>query len=554
MEKIPRNRHYNGKNSYFCAQISFIMEKIQMVNALDFSKEIIFSSSDKSISNKITKAEKEGKIRKIAPRIYTTNLRDSEEYIIKRNFFEILKWRFPDALISHRSASELRPTETGNFFMTSNYSKKITDFKGVTLNVMEGKPALESDINLDGIYASSEWRWFLENMQSSRKKGDESKTFPIEYIEDRLEKIIIREGEEGINQFRDKAGEIAIQLDFNNEFSKLNAIISALLNTHNASVLSSESAKARATGMPFDAKRVELFKILYDKLKDYYFPERPDKNTSEDSFRMFSFFEAYFSNYIEGTKFIIEDAKQIVDTGISIPKRMKDSHDILGTFQILSNSYEMSIVPASAEELIQILKRRHLTMLSSRLEDVNAGEFKVQNNRAGNTEFVDFTLVEGTLKQGFKYYAALTDPMAKAVFIMFMISEVHPFTDGNGRISRIMGNAELFKSGLSRIIVPTVFREDYILSLKKFTNRKEPDAYIRIMDKLQYFSTNIFGENFDELNNYFKETNAYKEPSEGNLNIIDRSIATFPKQIPSQPAKTPAKKLVSEMTQEISKK
>jgi Fic family protein len=184
----------------------------------------------------------------------------------------------------------------------------------------------------------------------------------------------------------------------------------------------------------------------------------------------------------------------------------------------------MGITPVTTEELIQILKRRHLTMMSGRAEEVNAGYFKSQNNRAGNTEFVDFTLVEGTLRQGFKYYAALNDPMAKAIFIMFMISEIHPFTDGNGRMSRIMGNAELFKSGLSRIIVPTVFREDYIMALKKFTNRKEPGTFIRVMDKLQYFSNNIFGENFDELNNYFKETNAYKEPSEGTLKIIDRSM------------------------------
>ncbi|GHU83140.1 hypothetical protein FACS189415_4870 [Bacteroidia bacterium] len=304
----------------------------------------------------------------------------------------------------------------------------------------------------------------------------------------------------------------------------MNAIISALLSTHSVDALSSTSTKARATGMPFDGKRVELFEILYDKLKDYYFPERPDKNTSEDSFRLFSFFEAYFSNYIEGTKFAIEDAKKIVDTGVAMPKRVKDSHDILGTFHIVSNSYEMCITPAIPDDLIQILKRRHLTMMSARAEDVNAGEFKIQNNRAGNTEFVDFTLVEGTLKQGFKYYAVLNDPMAKAVFMMFMISEVHPFIDGNGRISRIMGNAELFKSGLSRIIVPTVYREDYIMSLKKFTNRKEPDTFIRVMDKLQYFSNNIFGDNFDELNNYFKATDAYKEPSEGKLKIIDRSM------------------------------
>ncbi|MDR1879608.1 MAG: Fic family protein [Tannerellaceae bacterium] len=496
-----------------------------MAGNIDFRQEIIFASSDKSISNQISKAEKDGKIRKIAPRIYTTNLRDSIEHIVKRHFFDLLKWRFPNAVISHRSASELRPTETGNFFITSNYTKKITDLKGITLNVMKGNPALESDVNLGGIYASSEWRWVLENMQVSRKKGGKSKTFPIDYIEDKLEKIIIREGEDGINKFRDKARDIAVQLGFDDEFRELNAIISALLNTHSATVLSSESAKARAAGMPFDARRVELFEILYDKLKDYYFPERTDKNTSEDSFRLFSFFEAYFSNYIEGTKFVIEDARKIVDTGVAMPKRIKDSHDILGTFHIVSNSYEMSITPATPDDLIHILKRRHLTMMSGRAEEVNAGEFKNQNNRAGNTEFVDFTLVEGTLKQGFKYYAALNDPMSKAVFMMFMISEVHPFTDGNGRISRIMGNAELFKSGLSRIIVPTVYREDYIMSLKKFTNRKEPDTFIRVIDKLQYFSNHIFGDNFDELNDYFKATDAYKEPSEGKLKIIDRSIS-----------------------------
>jgi Fic family protein len=36
-----------------------------------------------------------------------------------------------------------------------------------------------------------------------------------------------------------------------------------------------------------------------------------------------------------------------------------------------------------------------------------------------------------------------------------MISEVHPFMDGNGRISRIMMNAELTAAGMPKIIIPT---------------------------------------------------------------------------------------------------
>jgi hypothetical protein len=41
-----------------------------VADTIDFNKEIIFSSSNKSISYQIAKAEKEGKIKKIAPRIY----------------------------------------------------------------------------------------------------------------------------------------------------------------------------------------------------------------------------------------------------------------------------------------------------------------------------------------------------------------------------------------------------------------------------------------------------------------------------------------------------
>jgi Fic family protein len=124
--------------------------------------------------------------------------------------------------------------------------------------------------------------------------------------------------------------------------------------------------------------------------------------------------------------------------------------------------------------------------------------------------------------QGFKYYTALKEPMAKAIFMMFMISEVHPFVDGNGRIARIMMNAELFRGGQSRIIVPTVFREDYILALRKLTRSKEPDTYIRVMEKLHKFSDNLYGADYDELNNYFFECNAYEEPEKAHLKYIER--------------------------------
>ena len=89
-----------------------------MTNTLNLSKEIIFSSSDSNISRRISLAEKTGKLKKIAPRIYTSNMLDSVESIVKRNLIDILAWRYPNAVISHRSAHELRPTEKAEFFLT----------------------------------------------------------------------------------------------------------------------------------------------------------------------------------------------------------------------------------------------------------------------------------------------------------------------------------------------------------------------------------------------------------------------------------------------------
>lgn len=307
------------------------------------------------------------------------------------------------------------------------------------------------------------------------------------------------------------------------EFEKLNNIISALLSTHTSEILVTESGKALAAGTPYDAKRGELFEILYDMLKDYSFQTYPNLNQTEESFRLFSFFESYFSNYIEGIKFTIEEAKQIVDTGIPIPKRIDDSHDILGTFKILSNRFEMNRTPTTEEEFINILKQRHTVLMAGR-EDCNPGTFKTLANRAGQTEFVDPKLVEGTLRYGFRFYMALREPMAKAIFMMFICSEVHPFVDGNGRVSRIMMNAELVKAHETRLIVPTVFREDYILSLRKLSRQKDPSTFIKVMEKLQKFSYNLHGENFEELTEYLEQCSAFEEPEKGKLKMIDRAF------------------------------
>lgn len=479
-------------------------------------QEIIFSSSDQGVSRQIGQLVKGGKLRKLIPRVYTPNLDETPETLIRRSLFTIIGHLYPGIVLSHRSALEFKPTQTGDLFLTYGYKQKVK-LPGVTLNIMEGPGDIEGDNPLTaGLHVSQQARAMLENFQESRKPGPESKTLTIPELEERLEQVARIKGEDGLNELRDKAREISSRLGMEKEFMKMNKLISALLSTGPAKLLSSPIAIARNFGHPYDPARISLFETLFTSLQQHEFPSLPEANTSPFTFRNFAFFEAYFSNYIEGTEFEVSEAKTIIETGVPLPARNDDSHDILGTYKLLSNQQEMSGTPQSADELLHILQYRHQVLLSARTSK-KPGEFKDKNNRAGDSFFVDQNLVRGTLIKGFDYYKALRDPFAKAAYMMFLVSEVHPFLDGNGRTARVMMNAELVATGQARIIIPTVYREDYMGALRKLTRQQSPEAYIRMLARAQQFSATINGLNMDEMQRQLESANAFKEPEAGKL-------------------------------------
>jgi prophage maintenance system killer protein len=479
-------------------------------------QEIIFGSSDTIISKHISQLEKKGEIRKISPRIYTGNLEDEPEKIIRRNLFLVLGHLYPGAVLSHRSALEFKPTSSNQIFLTYKYTKKAK-LPGLIIHLLEGSGPIEGDNQISiGLYASQKERAFLENFQSSRKIGPDSKTLTFPEIEERLEQIVRVNGEIELNKVRDRAKDISEKLDMSKEFEKLNTVISALLTTHPSKILQSPIASARAFGIPYDPFRYELFGTLYQELNQFEFQQLDDPNTNATSFKNFAFFESYFSNYIEGTKFEINQAKEIIETQKPMSTRHEDSHDVLGTYQIVANRKEMSIIPKTPDELIEILKYRHKILLSAR-QDKKPGEFKDKNNFAGQTEFVDMELVKGTLIKSFEFYNALKHPFARATYIMFAISEIHPFLDGNGRIARVMMNAELVYQNQARILIPTVYREDYILTLRKLTRQKDPEAFIRMLVKIHQFSAKVIGGDMEEMQQFLQTSNAFLEPEEGHL-------------------------------------
>ena len=480
-----------------------------MQKNLRLLNEVIVGSAEPAASKLLARLKRDKLVVRLAPRLYTTNLVDSPEVIVRRNLWGIIGKLWPGARLSYRTAFEYAPHD-GHIFLGYHYTRKVI-LPGLTVHFIATPDSLPSDYPfMEGLGVSSYARALLENLEPDRTQGGVEKCLSPEVIEERLEAEFTTGGESALNKLRDEARVIAGITGSEYGLSRLDKIIGALLSTRSADVLKSGVARARAAGETYDSSRMELFGNLLEHLGGLAFPENREVNVSDADYRTFAFFESYFSNYIEGTEFELEEARRIVETGVVLPARDADSHDILGTYAIASNRQEMSRRAETADEFLDLLRSRHRVIMSGR-PSVAPGVFKTRDNRAGNTHFVAFDRVRGTLKRGFEMSRAIRHPFARAVFILFLTSEVHPFADGNGRISRLMMNAELTAAGQAKVIVPTVFRPDYIGALRCLSRDGRPDVLVAAMRRLWDYSRWLSSGDFETLKGRLDASNAFSD-------------------------------------------
>ena len=102
---------------------------------------------------------------------------------------------------------------------------------------------------------------------------------------------------------------------------------------------------------------------------------------------------------------------------------------------------------------------------------------------------------------------------------MIMISEVHPFADGNGRVARIMMNAELVAGGEERLIIPTAYRTDYLGALKAFSKNGRMEPVIRMLATAQRYTASIDWSSFERAHALLSETNAFAAGEDVRLKI-----------------------------------
>lgn len=469
-----------------------------------------------------SRAAARGEIRRLARGLYTRNLDEPAEQLVRRRWPDVAAAYFPGAVVVDRSAMEAGPSADGSLFLDIGahpINPRPVRLPGLVLRPRNGPGVVSDDMPYLGLHMSSPARAMLDNLRPSRARSGVARTLRTAEIEDRLDRDARNRGDATLNDLHDEAGRIAPALGAERQMEELDELVGTLLGTRDAP-LRTPAAQARSVGLGYDTDRLALLEVLRGELASQSFAQRPEP---PDPDRLFAFYEAYFSNWIEGTEFEVEEAEDIVFRGAVPEQRPADAHDVRGTFDAIVDQRLRAVPPQDADGLEEYLRAAHRLVMGGRPE-VGPGTYKVRPNRAGTTSFVHPDLVRGTLHEGFRVLDTLPAGLARAVFAMFLVAEVHPFTDGNGRVSRLLMNAELSRAGLCRIVIPPVYRDEYLGALRALSHNANPAPLRRTLDRAQRWASLVEWRGRGRVLALMHDTNALAAPEQiarGNLHLLD---------------------------------
>ncbi len=86
------------------------------------------------------------------------------------------------------------------------------------------------------------------------------------------------------------------------------------------------------------------------------------------------------------------------------------------------------------------------------------------------------------------------DPIEKIAYSHLQLAKIHPFLDGNGRLSRLVLNYYMLNAGLAPVIIPSKEKEKYFSLLEDYKVKKVQKPFIDYLISLEK----------DAINKYFK--------------------------------------------------
>lgn len=246
---------------------------------------------------------------------------------------------------------------------------------------------------------------------------------------------------------------------------------------HNKTVEKREKYLGKKIPRDVDAIKAEFLYSLYrsrwappiQRIKKAYELEKKEipKSAVEEEMKKFSIKFTYNTQRIEGSMLTFRETADLLERGIT-PKS-RPVRDIKEAEAHEAVFYEM--LNTTKDISLSLVLYWHKRLLEHTKPDI-AGKIRRHQVAISGSKFMPPSPVEvyPLLQDFFRWHGRskkVTSPVELAALVHLKFVTIHPFADGNGRISRLLMNFVLYKNNFPLLNIPYEGRSSYYGALER---------------------------------------------------------------------------------------
>ena len=251
----------------------------------------------------------------------------------------------------------------------------------------------------------------------------------------------------------------------------------------------------------------------------------------------------YNSNHIEGNTMTYGDTKLLLRLGdefVAENNTLKEvnemrAHDVaIFTIEKWAENKERALTESDIRELNKLILVKNYWMDAVTTtgqptrREIKVGEYKEYPNhvllQSGEKfHYAEPNEVPAKMEELLKWYNESQNehPLITAAFLHYKFVLIHPFDDGNGRVSRLVMNYHLMKNGYPPIIVKSADKKNYLYALHQ-AGAGNTDAFLEYLGKQLIWSLELSikaakGESVEEEGDLIKEIEVWKKQVKSGL-------------------------------------
>jgi Fic family protein len=236
--------------------------------------------------------------------------------------------------------------------------------------------------------------------------------------------------------------------------------------------------------------------FLADKLR---FPDIEIKKQKLDEVRSIlptvsveSYEQAFLVDYthnstaIEGNTLSLIETKVLLEDKISIGgKPLREIYEITNH----ADAYKYALQCIAENKILteHIVKDMHQILMRNIIDGGIYRNVEVRISGAGHAPPapVDMFYQVKDFFHDLVEYGKTLDPIVFASWTHAEFVKIHPFVDGNGRVSRMMMNYQLLASGLLPVSIPKTKRFEYYDALESYALNGDIEIFARMIAELE---------------------------------------------------------------------